>query len=344
MSIHRMYNPSRLAAALVAIAAMSLLLPAYSQDVPQDKDALQKFLNMDAKDVDTKLTVVQHEIYQLAVALAISNFNQQYGSRVNLEPVEFASGLELIPGYVFTPKEMVKGRRYPAIVWVHGGFHDRFDKYYFKLIDEAVRRGFVVIFPEYRGSSGYGEPHYQNSYGTTDVADSLASADFVAKLPYVDPERLAIAGHSRGGMVTVGAIQKQPKRFKAAVEIAGLVDFVAFMGYKPEYRRQEIAKEAQFGGKTPDKNLGAYLKVSPINFVNQIQTPILVLANSFDKSVPFELHSKRLIELLRSYGKTYESHVYQDAPGGHMFLFADTDEAKNVAKRTFDFIAKYLRP
>ena len=321
-----------------------ILSPAFAQEPAAKKDGLDKFLNMDAKDVETKLTVVQHEIYQLAVATAIVRFNQQYGNRVAMESVEFASGLELIPGYVFTPKEMVKGKRYPAIVWVHGGFHDRFDKYYFKLLDDAVSRGFVVIFPEYRGSAGYGEKHFQNSYGSTDVADTLASADFVAKLPYVDPDRIGIAGHSRGGMVTLLAIQKQPKKFKAAVKIAGLVDFVAYMSYKPEYRRQEVASEAQFGGLTPDKNLSAYMKVSPVNFVEQIQTPLLVVANSFDKSVPIGLHSTRLIELLRSYGKTYETQIYKDAPGGHMFLFADTDEAKDTLKRTFDFFAKYLKP
>ncbi len=88
------------------------LSPAIAQDAATRKDGLDKFLNMDAKDVETKLTVVQHEIYQLAVATAIVRFNQQYGHRVNLESVEFASGLELIPGYVFTPKELVKGKHW----------------------------------------------------------------------------------------------------------------------------------------------------------------------------------------------------------------------------------------
>lgn len=331
--------------ALAFCATVSLAFSAAAQETAAPKkDALDQFINIDAKDTATRLTVLQNEIYQLAVANAIIRFNQQYGSRVHLEAVDFASGLELIPGYVFTPQNMVKGKKYPAIVWVHGGFHDRFDKYYFKLFDEAISRGFVLIFPEYRGSAGYGEPHYQNSYGNTDVLDSLASADYIAKLPYVAADRMAIVGHSRGGMVTLLAIEKAPSKFKAAVEIAGLVDFVAYMSYKPEWRRQEVARDAQFNGQTPDKNLAAYLKVSPINFVKEIQTPLLVLANTFDKSVPFELHSKRLMELLTAHGKVFESHIYKDAPGDHMFLFADTDEARDVAKRTFDFLTKHLKP
>jgi len=104
------------------------------------------------------------------------------------------------------------------------------------------------------------------------------------------------------------------------------------------------AKDAQFNGQTPDKNLAAYMKVSPINFVKDIQTPLLVVGNTYDKSVPLDLHSKRLIELLTAYGKVFESHIYKDAPGDHMFIFADTDEARDVARRTFDFLAKYLKP
>jgi len=86
-----------------------VLSPAMAQDAVPKKDGLDRFLNMDAKDVETKLTVVQHEIYQLAVATAIVRFNQQYGHRVNLESVEFASGLELIPGYVFTLRFHAEG-------------------------------------------------------------------------------------------------------------------------------------------------------------------------------------------------------------------------------------------
>ncbi len=99
----------------------------------------------------------------------------------------------------------------------------------------------MYLFPEYRGNSGYGEAHYENSYGRTDVADVLSAADFLSKQENVDASRLGIVGHSRGGMVTMLALEKAPQRFKVAVEIAGLADFVAYMSYKPEYRRQEVA-------------------------------------------------------------------------------------------------------
>ena len=328
-----------------AVIALNVsLLSAYAQQGAPKKESLDRFLNMDAKELETKVEVIRHELYGVVVSNHLIRFVQQYGDRVNVENVDFPSGEELIPGYVFTPKNMVKAKKYPAIVWVHGGFHDHFDRYFFKVFDEAIRRGFVVIFPEYRGSAGYGEPHYRNNYGTWDTDDTLASADFVGKLPYVDADRLGIVGHSRGGMVTLLAIQRAPKKFKAAVKIAGLVDFIAYMGYKPEYRRLEIAGEPQFGGKLPHQAMSAYLKISPINFVDKIQTPLYVIANEVDRSVPYELHAKRLIEVLRGYNKTHETLIYKDAPGGHMFPFADTDDARDMTKRTFDFLAKYLKP
>ncbi|MGI8745870.1 MAG: prolyl oligopeptidase family serine peptidase [Bryobacteraceae bacterium] len=68
----------------------------------------------------------------------------------------------------------------------------------------------MVIFPDYRGSSGYGTNHYQNAYGTTDVADVIAAGQYLAKRDYVDPNRMGIVGHSRGGMVTLLATERAP--------------------------------------------------------------------------------------------------------------------------------------
>lgn len=337
-----MFQQCRRLLAIVLVSLTGLTAAAAQDAEPARKDTLDKFLNMDAKDTATKLAVVQHEVYKLAVANTIIRFEQVYGQRITLETVDFASGLELIPGYVFTAKNLDRSKKHPAVVIVHGGFHDRFDTFFFNWIDALTSKGYVVMFPDYRGSSGYGEPHYRNSYGNTDVTDVLASADYLASLDYVDGGRLGIVGHSRGGLVTLLAIERAPKKFKAAIEIAGLVDFLQYMAYKPEYRRQEVANESQFKGQLPGDNLAAYMKVSPINFVKDIETPLLVMANTFDGTVPLALHSGRLIEVLKAYNKVYDSHIYTDAPGGHMFPFGNTPEARDVQKRIVDWMGKHL--
>ena len=330
---------------ILLLCGLLNVLASAQDTTPQGLPELQKLRNIDANDVATRLDLIQDMLLKQDVQSNLSLFRQQYGDRVRLEPVEYPSDrVQVIPGYLFTPIHLEKGKRCPGLVMVHGGFHDHFDTYYAKPIAEAVEHGYVVLFPEYRGSSGYGEVHYVNSYGKTDVTDVLAAADFLCTQPNVDPERLGIIGHSRGGMVTMLAIEREPRRFQAAVEISGLADFVAYMSYKPDYRRQEVAEEATFGGKLPNENLRAYMDISPLNHVEAIQTPLLVLANTFDQTVPFALNSGRMIDLLKAHGKVFDSHVYTDAPGSHMFPFANTPEAEDCWRRAFEWVGRYLKP
>lgn len=332
---------------LLACAVPLLFTPAHAQDpAPHKEGALDKYINLDAKDTATRLDVVTHTLYEQEQRIITLNFNMEYGDRVRLKRVAFASGdRTLVPGYVFTPKSMQAGKRYPGLVMVHGGFHERFDWRWFQLVDTAVAKGYVVIFPEYRGSRGYGPNHYRNEYGITDTADVLASADYLGNQSFVDPDRLGIIGQSRGGMVTLLAIEKAPSKFKVAVDIVGLTDFVAYMAYKPEYRRQEVAAEsAYFKNKLPDENLAAYMEVSPINHVDKITAPLLVLATTNDKIVPLQLHTGRLLDALKAKGKQHEFHIYDNAPGGHVFMDGDTEEQRDASKRTFEFVGRYLKP
>lgn len=333
----------RIAAA--ALCAPLLLGVAMAQTPAAGGATLDKFINPDAKDTATKLDVIAHALYEQEQRVIALNFQMEYGDHVRLKKVAFASAdRTLIPGYVFTPKQMQKGKRYPALVMVHGGFHERFDWRWFQLIATAVEKGYVVMFPEYRGSRGYGEVHYRNEYGITDTADVIAAGEYIGKQSFVDGARLGIVGQSRGGMVTLLAIEKAPTLFKAAVDIVGLTDFVAYMAYKPEYRRQEVANESRFfKGKLPNENLDAYIEVSPINHVEKIQAPLLVLATSGDKIAPFALHTGRLLDVLKAKEKTFESHIYDNAPGGHIFMDGDSDEQRDASKRVFEFFARHLK-
>jgi dipeptidyl aminopeptidase/acylaminoacyl peptidase len=106
----------------------------------------------------------------------------------------------------------------------------------------------------------------------------------------------------------------------------------------------ETASEAQFGGKLPAENLAPYMEISPLNHVDAIETPLFVAATTGDKVVPLTLHSGRLIDALKARGKTFESKIYEQAPGDHLFLFGDSDERRDLFERTFAFLGKYLQP
>ncbi len=305
------------------------------------------YIDRESKDVSGKLALMEQEVYQLKTELNVLVFRQEYADRMQMRRVMFPSLPEyklVIPGYLFTPKNLQPGKKYPGLVMVHGGNYNQLSWEWFVWIEEAVRRGYVVMYPEYRGSSGHGEGIYGNNYGVWDLADVRASAAFLAAQDYVDADRLGIMGHSRGGMLAMRTLQEEPKRFKAAVDVAGLKDMVAFMSYKTDARRRQIADDEQYGGKLPNQNLAAYIEVSPAFFVEKIETPVLVLSTTGDKTVPYQLHNKRFIEALKAYGKVHESHLYENAYNGHSFLFGDNPEALDSRRRTFEWFAKYLKP
>ena len=324
-------------------------LPLVAQDAGKSpaEGALTVFTDRNAKDVPTQVARLTQEVFKLKTELIVSNFRQEYTDRIRMARVSYPANTadkEAIPGYIFTPGKMPAGKKLPAIVMVHGGNHIQLAAEWFPWIAAAVERGYVVMYPEYRGSSGHDETIYENNYGVTDLADVLAAAAYLTTKDYVDAARLGILGHSRGGLLTLRALEVEPKRFAAAVQLAGLSDMVSFMGYKTEARRQDIASQKNFGGKLPDKNLPAYIAISSAFFIEKIETPVFLMSTTGDKTVPYQLHNKRVAESLKAYGKTFGEHLYEDAPGGHEFPFVDSAEGRDCQKRAFEWFAKYLTP
>lgn len=321
------------------------LAPLAAQSAGTAKEGeLGSYINHDAQDTATKLTDIQQEVFATQQQNVRIEFLLEHGDKIHMDFVQYPSGHELSPGYVFYAKGMDQSRKHPAVVLLHGGFHERFNVEWFPLIAGLTQRGYVVVFPEYHGSRGYGQEQYRNDYGNSDTNDVLAAADYIAKKPFVDPARLSIVGESRGGMVTLLAIEKAPTKFKAAVDVVGLTDFVAYMAYKPEYRREEVAKESKsFGGKLPNENLAAYMAASPINGVDKIQTPLLVMASTGDTIAPLQLHTGRLLDALKARGKVFESKIYDNAPGGHIFLHGDQPEREDAYQRIYAWLERWVK-
>ena len=336
----------KLAAIALSLAAVGAAQEKPTADGPKE-GTLTTFLKSDVNDTATKLAAIEQIEFSHRADTTAVLFMLQYGSRVKMERTYYPANTadhEMVPCAIFTPTDMKPGTKRPGLLIVHGGLHEFLDWRFFRLVVEAVEHGYAVIFPEYHGSMGYGEAIYNNTYGITDVADIFAAADYLATKDYVDSSRIGIIGHSRGGMCTTLCLEQKPKRFQAAVTICPLLDFIAYMAYKPDSRRAEIAREAHFGGKLPDKNLPAYLDISPINFVKKIETPILTIATTGDKIVPVGLNSERFVDLLKANNKTFEAKIYENAPGGHVFLFGDSPETTDTFKRTFDWLGRYLKP
>ena len=199
-----------------------------------------------------------------------------------------ADGLE-IPVYLFEPLALRGERGHAALVWIHGGIHGDLAPLYFPFIREAVDRGFVVIAPEYRGSTGYGRRHHEAiDYGGYEVEDCLTAASYLAaNLPHVDPERLGIIGWSHGGFIALHAVFRDPTSFKAAAALVPVTNLVFRLSYKgPRYARR-FAAQPRIGGPVHERRR-IYVERSPLYHVDKLRTPLLVHVADNDRDVNFE--------------------------------------------------------
>ena len=139
-----------------------------------------------------------------------------------------------IPAYLFQPLNKRGAKGHAALIWVHGGVHGNWGITMWPFVREAVERGYVVICPEYRGSTGYGEKHYKEiDYGGYEIDDVMSANDYLKTLPYVDPERVGMMGWSHGGYITLFSVFRDQTPFKAAaaiVPVTNLIHRLSFSG------------------------------------------------------------------------------------------------------------------
>ena len=330
----------------VALFASSAATAQKPQADKPHEGALDSSIDTESNNPSVQMRAMEQEQYSIEEYLYLVLFNQQYGDHVAAERIVIPTvdaGTE--PAYVFSPKSLKPGASYPGLVIAHGSYHGSLDPVMFGFIEATVRNGYIVIFPEYRGSRGYGESAYDAiDFGGKEVDDVIAAADYLAATRPVPKDRIAIYGRSKGGMIAMLAIERFPTRFAAAVDVVGLVDMVAYMAYKPGFRGDDVAKQPRFGGKTIAQDAGPYIDVSPLNHVEDIRTPVLVENTTGDKTAPVQLHGGRLIELLKAHNKVFEYKIYDRAPGGHTFSEVDSPEARDSQEHIFQFLAKYMHP
>jgi len=263
-----------------------------------------------------------------------------------------------IPAYLFQPLERRGTKGHAAMVWVHGGVHGNWDVTMWPFVREAVARGYVIICPEYRGSTGYGEAfHKEIDYGGYEVDDVLSAVEFLKTLPYVDADRLGIMGWSHGGYITLFSVFREATPFKAAAAIVPVTNLVFRLSYKgPGYQR-EFATQKRVQG-LPFEKPDLYIARSPLYSVDKLQVPLLVHVATNDTDVNF-VEDQQMIDALRSRkAGLAETKIYVDPPpgaagGGHTFSRRvdpktlerqDTPEQIDSWNRTWAFFEWNLRP
>ncbi len=245
--------------------------------------------------------------------------------------------------YVFTPRERFGGARLPLLVLPHGGVHADFTTYYAHIVRELVAQGYVVVAPDYRGSTGYGRWFYELiDYGGREVEDCLAARDWAVKNhPRVDRDRVGILGWSHGGLIALMSAFRHPEAYRCAFAGVPVSDLVMRMGYMTQDYR-DLYEAEYFLGQSANENLQEYMRRSPAWHAEELRIPLRIHTNVHDEDVNY-IEVQHLIQALKAAGKTFEYEV-SDVPGGHSFDRLDTPEAWRYRKKIYAFLARYLKP
>jgi dipeptidyl aminopeptidase/acylaminoacyl peptidase len=206
----------------------------------------------------------------------------------------------LIPAYLTMPPNG-ESKDLPAIVLPHGGPSDR-DRWGFDWLAQFLAaRGYAVIQPNYRGSSGYGAA-WEGKNGFRDwkraISDITASAHYLVDKGVADPKRLAIVGWSYGGYAALQSVAVEPTLYKAAVAIAPVTDLSLLKRESEHFTSQKLVKD--YIGSGPNVVEG-----SPLQRAGEIKVPVLMFHGDLDLNVSI-LHSERMAAALTRAGDKAE--------------------------------------
>ncbi len=230
-----------------------------------------------------------------------------------------SDGLE-IEGLLYLPANFQPGK-HPALVHIHGGPIGQYNRVWQGVVQYLIGRGWVVIQPNFRGSTGYGR-EFRNklngAWGEADMYDNLGAVAYLKKHNLCHPTRIVAWGGSGGGYATMLLLSKWPDVFKAGVPLVGVSNFVSF----PE-QTDRFAKYLMHTilGPRAD-NFTIFEERSPVTFAHQVKAPMLILMGEKDFRVPAK-QGDEMVEALKKAGiSNFEYHVY---PGeGHGWRKVET--------------------
>jgi dipeptidyl aminopeptidase/acylaminoacyl peptidase len=241
-----------------------------------------------------------------------------------------------IPALAYIPHNIVKNAHYPAIVWLHGGPSSQTVNGFNRFIQYIVNQGYVVIAPNYRGSTGYGKlfnDANRMDAGGGELQDVLDAAEFIRRSGFVDPKKLIVMGGSYGGYLSMMAITKAPEMWAAAVPIVPFVNwFTEFQNEEPQLQEYDRL----FMGD-PVKNKALWEDRSPINFIDRIKAPLLLLAGENDPRCP-PSEAKQVADAIRKQGGSAQLKIY--ASEGHSF--SRLENQIDAYQRASDFIKSHV--
>ena len=291
-------------------------------------------------------------IVSVAEAAAQATARQLTTIAMNIEPstlvepelIHYTSfdGVE-IPAYYYRPRitsRVTASGRLPVIIFVHGGPESQFRPLYaapwMPPFQYYSNLGFAILAPNVRGSSGYGKSYvHMDDVGLrpNSVADLKAGVEWLIREGQGDERRIGIMGRSYGGYMVLAAITSYPNLWAAAVDMVGIANFVSFLEKTGPWRRKW--REGKYGSLEHDRAI--LEQISPINHVEKITTPLLVLHGANDPRVPIG-EAEQIVAALET--RRVPVEFLRFANEGHFMLRRDTQLTAYPAAG--DWFARYM--
>ncbi|MFI8576576.1 S9 family peptidase [Rossellomorea aquimaris] len=244
------------------------------------------------------------ELYTLHVPTGelnkMTNLNGDLADRELSSPQSFmykGAKDRLVQGWIMKPVGYEEGKKYPLIVEIHGGPHTMYGNTFFHEFQVLASKGYAVLYVNPRGSHGYGQEFVdavRGDYGGGDYEDIMAAVEYaLEEFPFIDETRLGVTGGSYGGFMTNWIIGHSDK-FKAAVTQRSISNWISFYGVSDiGYYFSEWQIQSDLG------DIETLWKHSPLAYVKNMNTPLLILHSEKDYRCPIEQAEQLFIALKR---------------------------------------------
>jgi dipeptidyl aminopeptidase/acylaminoacyl peptidase len=243
-----------------------------------------------------------------------------------------------ISAFLYVPFNMARNGQNAAIVYIHGGPTSQTMNSFNRFIQYASDQGYMVLAPNYRGSTGYGKEFQQANLfdmGGGDLKDVLAGVDWIKQTGHLDPKKIAVMGGSYGGYLSMMSVTKSPEVWAAGVPIVPFVNwFTEIENEDPVLQQSDLAT---MGDVVTNKAL--YEDRSPINFIDQIKAPLLLLAGGHDPRCP-KSETQQVVDAITKRGGTVDYKIYENEGHG----FARVENQIDAYKRVADFLLAHVPP
>jgi dipeptidyl aminopeptidase/acylaminoacyl peptidase len=243
-----------------------------------------------------------------------------------------------ISAFLYVPFNMARNGQNAAVVYIHGGPTAQTMNSFNRFVQYAANQGYMVLAPNYRGSTGYGKKFQQANLfdmGGGDLQDVLAGGDWIKQTGHLDPKKIAVMGGSYGGYLTMMSVTKAPEIWAAGVPIVPFVNwFTEIENEDPVLQQSDLATMGDVV-----KNKALYEDRSPINFIDQIKAPLLLLAGGHDPRCP-KSETQQVVDAIKKRGGTVDYKIYENEGHG----FARVENQIDAYKRVADFLLAHVPP